>query len=450
MIWRNPWAFAGLLALAVPVLVHLLARRSARIQRFPSLRFLQATPLVSARRTRLTDLLLLVVRATIVAAAVAALAQPYLLTGERRGATARLLARAIVVDTSASMLRATPTGASALEEARSLASATAADAAPALVIETAAPRDAIAGATAWLQDRWGRREIVVISDFQLGAFSAADTAAVPGDIGLALHRIAITADSAVVERIVDLGDIEQIARATRVDGGTAVEWSTRDAPSASDGGALHLPAGDASGAAVAATLRAVRTTGAPPHVNTSRPVAIVHAGHPSWGTLLESARPFDAPWMADAAAAIRHAPPLAAAVAQDSHDAIDDAPAHAVPVAWTGDGTAAVLAARGPVDDTDGLVLFAHARPGTLTYAALVRAALHAVSAATPAHELETAIVDDATLALWSRETPAAPATATTGTESDGRWVWLAVLVLLGIETWLRRRSRNTATVAAT
>jgi hypothetical protein len=38
MTWINPLALFGLLALIVPILVHLFGRRVAKRQRFPSLR----------------------------------------------------------------------------------------------------------------------------------------------------------------------------------------------------------------------------------------------------------------------------------------------------------------------------------------------------------------------------------------------------------------------------
>src|SRR5205807_1608529 len=105
MIWLNPWAWAGLVMVALPVAIHLLGRGHARVYKFPTLRFLDASRLMPTRRTRVRDLLLLVVRVAILASAVGALAQPLLLTDGRARALDRGLARAIVVDTSASMSR---------------------------------------------------------------------------------------------------------------------------------------------------------------------------------------------------------------------------------------------------------------------------------------------------------------------------------------------------------
>ncbi|HYW49375.1 MAG TPA: BatA domain-containing protein, partial [Gemmatimonadaceae bacterium] len=101
MIWRNPWAWTGLLLLALPVLIHLLSRAPADVRPFPSLRFVDPSRLSPRRRTRPRDVLLLLVRLGILVAAVAALAGPVFLTA-RRTATPRVV-RAIVLDTSASM-----------------------------------------------------------------------------------------------------------------------------------------------------------------------------------------------------------------------------------------------------------------------------------------------------------------------------------------------------------
>src|ERR1043166_6684007 len=105
MIWLNPWAWAGLVALALPIAIHLLGRGHARVHKFPTLRFLEASRLLPTRRTRVRDLLLLAVRIGILAAAVAALAQPLLLTPGLKQSLDRGLGRAVILDTSASMSR---------------------------------------------------------------------------------------------------------------------------------------------------------------------------------------------------------------------------------------------------------------------------------------------------------------------------------------------------------
>src|SRR5262245_42344857 len=115
MIWQNPWAWLGLLSVALPVLIHLLARRSARVQPFPTLRFLQNSRLLPTRRTRLQDVLLLCLRVAILSVAAGALAQPLFLAAHRERNSSRSLARAVIVDTSTSMLRRNDASHSALD-----------------------------------------------------------------------------------------------------------------------------------------------------------------------------------------------------------------------------------------------------------------------------------------------------------------------------------------------
>ena len=101
MSWLNPIAFVGLLALAVPILVHLFGRRVAKRQLFSSLRLLRDAKPTPATRSRPSDVLLLVLRCLTIAAAVAALAQPlWTGDGERRA-----VARVILIDSSTSMRR---------------------------------------------------------------------------------------------------------------------------------------------------------------------------------------------------------------------------------------------------------------------------------------------------------------------------------------------------------
>ncbi len=78
LVFLVPAILAGLAALAVPVLLHLRRRERERPMRFPSLMFLQRVTVTTARRRRITDLPLLLVRALILALAVLAFARPVL------------------------------------------------------------------------------------------------------------------------------------------------------------------------------------------------------------------------------------------------------------------------------------------------------------------------------------------------------------------------------------
>ena len=111
MLWLNPSALFALAAVAAPILIHILIQRRAERFPFPTLRFLQPTRLAAIRRHLLEDLPLLAVRIALLAAAVAALAGPLLVTSARRQAWDRRVVRAIVTRygrRGASLLRPRP------------------------------------------------------------------------------------------------------------------------------------------------------------------------------------------------------------------------------------------------------------------------------------------------------------------------------------------------------
>ncbi|MQA30420.1 MAG: VWA domain-containing protein [Luteitalea sp.] len=105
MSFLAPFFLAGLGALAIPVIVHLIQRERKRVVEFPSLMFVQRIPYQSVRRRRIRHWYLLLMRAAAMALIVAAFARPFF----PRGAAAALAAaggsREIVVllDQSASM-----------------------------------------------------------------------------------------------------------------------------------------------------------------------------------------------------------------------------------------------------------------------------------------------------------------------------------------------------------
>src|SRR3954451_12458518 len=72
----HPWALAGLLAAAIPVLLHLLARREPPTVVFPAVRYLITTTREHQRRLKLQHLLLLLLRTLLIIALVLAAAGP--------------------------------------------------------------------------------------------------------------------------------------------------------------------------------------------------------------------------------------------------------------------------------------------------------------------------------------------------------------------------------------
>jgi hypothetical protein len=102
MTFLNPLLLVGLLGMAVPVLIHLLSRRTARQVEFSSLDFLRRLERRSLRRVRIRQILLLVVRMAIIAAVSLAMARPTLLSAPSaggRGATSAV----VILDGSCSM-----------------------------------------------------------------------------------------------------------------------------------------------------------------------------------------------------------------------------------------------------------------------------------------------------------------------------------------------------------
>ena len=281
------------------------------------------------------------------------------------------------------------------------------------------------GALAWLGTQSGRAELVVVSDFQPAAIERADLERLPADTGVRLVAIPIAAA----------------------------------APAAPDAVTpLRLFAGPAEQRRADAALAAVRQIHGEWKGRTDRPVAIVFPGSPERAAMMQSAQPIDRAWMFDAIAAIGRNATLTDAATLVASTAGDDtglprrsdAEAGLTVVARSADGRPLVLAARGQVDGADRLLLFLQADAGSVPSAALIAAAAGAAAARPPASEIDPAVRTDAELRSWERPPAegARPATDPAG-RSDGRWVWLAVLALLGAETLMRRAPHAVATAAA-
>jgi len=113
-----PWALAGLLAAAIPVLLHLVARREPPTVEFPAVRYLEDTARRHQRRMHLQHWLLLVVRTLLIIVLVLAAAGPSR-AGGSRGAHAPA-ALVIILDNSLSSA-AISGGAPVLEPLRAAA-----------------------------------------------------------------------------------------------------------------------------------------------------------------------------------------------------------------------------------------------------------------------------------------------------------------------------------------
>src|ERR1700741_538905 len=74
----NPYFLLGSLALAIPVLIHLVRREKSEIVLFSSLMFLLKVPKQAIRQQKIKNLLLMALRLLILALLVMAFARPYL------------------------------------------------------------------------------------------------------------------------------------------------------------------------------------------------------------------------------------------------------------------------------------------------------------------------------------------------------------------------------------
>ena len=103
MNFLAPAFLAGLAAVAVPVLIHLINRERKVVVEFPSLMFLQRIPYRSVRRQKIRHLLLLILRCVALALLVAAFARPFF--EKQHAAISTTGAREVVIllDRSSSM-----------------------------------------------------------------------------------------------------------------------------------------------------------------------------------------------------------------------------------------------------------------------------------------------------------------------------------------------------------
>src|SRR5258705_13234010 len=74
----NPFFLIGSLALAIPVLIHLVRREKSEIIPFSSLMFLLRVPKRSIRQQKIKNLLLMALRLLLLALLVGAFARPYI------------------------------------------------------------------------------------------------------------------------------------------------------------------------------------------------------------------------------------------------------------------------------------------------------------------------------------------------------------------------------------
>jgi hypothetical protein len=119
MRFENPWLLAGMLAAAIPVIIHLINRHRAKVRPFAAVEFLLLSDKRLARRLRVRQLLVLALRVLLMIAIPFALAKPYFESAPPPGVDlAQPGAVVLVIDDSLSMQAVSePGGASLLAAA---------------------------------------------------------------------------------------------------------------------------------------------------------------------------------------------------------------------------------------------------------------------------------------------------------------------------------------------
>ena len=420
----NAAALAGLAAVALPVAVHLLTRRRARRVVFPTLRFVAAARAAAIRLDTPSDAWLLLLRAAIVGVAALAWAQPLFVTAARQEQREAEIARAVVVDASDSM-------SPAAARAREIAAAERQGTVAATEIASGTLRDGMREAVAWLaQAPVARHEIVVISDFQHGALSAADLAAVPQRIGLRFSTVATVTPAEAFDGVRMFGAGPVPGRQQRIElQGPHTAVVLAETAAAAEGVQVLGPADEAASAD--ALLRAVAAAGAPAPPS-SRPVMLAVAG----AAVPRVAAPREA-WMIRAIARMAEDDRLqAAAAAVPAGHATTAEPW--VAVAHNASGAAIAHAAAAG----EALLVQVAAKAEAFVSAAALRALLEAAADPPAWREREVERIPRAQLQQWTREPGAIAADQwKQSAPGDARWMWALVLVLLGVETIVRRRT---------
>ena len=386
--WLQPSVWWGLGLVAIPIVVHLLARHRSRRVRFPSLRFMPVTQMAALRRRVITDWPLLLIRALVLVAAVAAVAGPVFVSDARRETWDQRVARAVVVTSSDDdAIRAI----AADEADTSFTSA-----------EFAAPfaADALRDAREWLRTQPpGSREIVVVGDLREGALTAHDLGGIPQHVGLRFLPVTGSATEQTVQwRAV--GDTPQEAAAVYTVHVTPEMTRTKARYVAErerlvPGVELLTPPDDQEFAD--ALLRAVLREGVVIGEGADRRIRLAFQGAVP---AIAAGEPPSKPWMREV--------------------------------------LERVADVRG--GEADGVLLLTTTLPVTDARAPrLVADVLHAAYA-DARHYTEPRRISAATLAAWSRPPGGSPPDVLPADEGDRRWFWGAVLLLLAVEHLVRRR----------
>jgi hypothetical protein len=415
MIWLNPIAWLGLTAVVIPVAVHLLAHHRAQRLLFPTLRFLPSTRLAAIRRRALEDIPLLLVRSAIVAAAVAACAGPLIVTPARRALWDARLVRAVVQVSDVSEISP-----AAFLERRFRGSDLASGINQAIVWLDASPP--------------ARRELLIAAPLTIGSISAADLSSVPADVGIRFTRVGDRPTSRTIEAPPLLTGIAKVRRAVTIEGpNTVVRDERGDADAVPSVEIVAPPALKSTADAAQTAVLALRVPVPPAdhrvtlillEGNDFRAVPNIAAVRNSWMADAIARTSRDRAWQVEAARSATGLGPGAFALApwQVLARAADGRPL-------------ASAAASG-----DRLIVAAIAHEGDVLVPTLLRAIATSLAPPSRPEAAEILPIPDSQLRAWTQSPgPAPPPRPDTVERDDRRWLWGLVLLLLVVETWMRR-----------
>lgn len=221
MTFLNPAFLFGLLGMSIPLVIHLLSRRTARRVDFSTLTFLRNLEKKSLRRVRVRQWLLLLMRMLLIGAVAIAMARPTL-TGVSAGSGKARTSAVIVLDGSFSM-SAPEDGTALFEAAKERATevvSTLSDGDEVVLLVPGAPdqgspefardlsfvRERVAGASPGLAAadlasvvrdafralegaRHPNREVHIVSDFQHSGWDGLEGTRAPAGVGVYLHPV---------------------------------------------------------------------------------------------------------------------------------------------------------------------------------------------------------------------------------------------------------------------
>jgi len=437
MFWLLPAALAGAALLAGPLALHLLTRHRARQIPFPSIRFVRPSATAAVRLRRPTDVWLLLLRLAALACAVAACAQPLVVPGWRVAGWNARIARAIVIDGSPSMRQPDAAGRVPADLARDIARAEEGGAFRSVEIVTADLQDGLTRAIRTLDEMPpARREIVVISDFQLGSIDSHAVAAIPADIGLRFVRTGTSpARREWTGPAIAGWRGERWQGAAAVDAtSTSITWTRVPGATTVPGLTLLAPADEASDAALA--LRAAIAFGVPSAL-LRPPVAIAFRGAALPASFTAAHQP-QSPAVARLILSLRSSELL--------RDAARSQPATTTDLQLPSPWQEGVRDPRGQslaaAAEADGLVLIrtAAAVKSPLAAAIIRSVVVSATEVSVP--DQEVVQIPDAQLDTLRREPgPVSRQAWPRVDRTDARWFWGGALFLLFVESWVRGRT---------